>query len=391
MSKWLEIKLGDVIDIKHGYAFNGEGITKETTNNILVTPGNFYIGGGFKADKFKYFDGEYPDNYILKNGDLVVTMTDLSKEGDTLGYAAKIPELNGKIFLHNQRIGLVKFISNDVYPDYLYWLMRTKEYQGFILGSSTGTSIRHTSPKNIKEYRFEIPSLQEQKSIASILSTLDDKIDLLHRQNKTLEALAETLFRQWFVEEINDKFFVGCIFDEFDLTMGLSPPGGSYNEVSDGMPMFQGNADFGFRFPVNRIYTTDPKRVAEKFDTLISVRAPVGEQNMAFEKCCIGRGVAALRYKNNANYYTYTYFKFKSLMKEMKKFNETGTVFGSINKSDFENFKITIPPVALIDKFQNEVKSIDHKVILNCIQIDMLTKIRDILLPKLMSSALSIK
>src|SRR5690554_4479529 len=179
----------------------------------------------------------------------------------------------------------------------------------------------------IKNFDVLLPPLPEQTAIASILSSLDDKIDLLHRQNATLEKMAETLFRQWFVEEAKEEWGTGKLGDEFDLTMGASPPGESYNEEGFGIPMYQGNADFGFRFPTNRVFTTDPKRFAEKYDTLVSVRAPVGEQNMANERCCIGRGVAAFRFKKDNSFYTYTYYKIKSLMNDIKQFNETGTVF----------------------------------------------------------------
>ena len=151
------------------------------------------------------------------------------------------------------------------------------------------------------------------------------------------------------------------------------------------MPMFQGNADFSFRFPEERIYTNDPKRLAKTFDTLISVRAPVGAQNMAKRECCIGRGVAAFRYKRNVSFYTYTYFKMKSLMEEIKQFNDEGTVFGSIGKGDFQSFAITVPPNLLVDNFQEKVKPIDDRVIQNSIQIRTLEKLRDSLLPKLMS------
>jgi type I restriction enzyme S subunit len=167
--------------------------------------------------------------------------------------------------------------------------------------------------------------------------------------------------------------------------MGLSPPGESYNEEGIGIPMYQGNADFEFRFPKRRVFTTDPKRFAEQFDTLISVRAPVGAQNMVDERCCIGRGVAAFRYKRNNDYYTYTYFKMKSLMKEIKQFNQTGTVFGSISKADFKDLAIVIPLVEFVDAFQKDIKPIDDKVIVNCMQIRTLEKLRDTLLPKLMS------
>ncbi|MEA2034485.1 MAG: restriction endonuclease subunit S, partial [Euryarchaeota archaeon] len=136
---------------------------------------------------------------------------------------------------------------------------------------------------------------------------------------------------------------------------------------------------------------TDPRRFAEKFDTLISVRAPVGAQNMACEKCCIGRGVAAFRYKKDNAFYTYTYFKLKSQMKEIQQFNDEGTVFGSINKGDFEKFEIMIPPSELVNDFQIEVKPIDDKIIWNCTQIHTLQKLRDALLPKLMSGEVRVK
>jgi type I restriction enzyme S subunit len=106
---------------------------------------------------------------------------------------------------------------------------------------------------------------------------------------------------------------------------------------------------------------------------------------MANEKCCIGRGVAAFKYKFDNSCCTYTYYKMKSLMNEIKLFNETGTVFGSISKTDFENIEITIPDIQSIIQFENEVKSIDEKIIINTNQIRTLTSLRDTLLPKLMS------
>lgn len=86
MSEWKEYKMSDIFKVKHGYAFKGEYITNEPHGDILVTPGNFSIGGGFKAEKFKYYtDKNYPKEYELLAGDIVVTMTDLSKDSDTLG------------------------------------------------------------------------------------------------------------------------------------------------------------------------------------------------------------------------------------------------------------------------------------------------------------------
>ncbi len=392
MTEWKEYKIGDFLKVKHGYAFKGENIVTEETPNILVTPGNFNIGGGFKSDKFKYYKGdEFPKEYILTSGDIVVTMTDLSKDSDTLGYSAKIPYSTNHNYLHNQRIGLVQFVNENVCKDFVYWLMRTREYQNYIVGSASGTSIMHTSPSRIEDYRCLIPSSQsEQESIASVLTSIDNKIDLLHRENKTLEAMSETLFRQWFIEEAKEDWEEGKLGDEFEFTMGQSPNGDSFNEDGIGFPMYQGNADFGFRYPTRRVFTTQPTRFAEINDTLISVRAPVGAQNMATEKCCIGRGVAAFRYKHNHDFYSYTYYKLKSLLEEIKQYNDNGTVFGSISKSDFENIDIVIPDINTIQHFQEQVKPIDDKIINNNKQIQTLIQQRDSLLPKLMSGEVKI-
>jgi len=200
-SEWVEISLAAVMDVKHGFAFPGENIRDEPPGDILLTPGNFAIGGGFKGDKFKYFDGEVPADYVLSEGDLVVTMTDLSKQADTLGYPAIVPKPSGRRFLHNQRLGKV-LIKNRAELDkgYLYNLLRTTDYRHEVLASATGTTVKHTSPGRILSYKARIPPLAEQKAIASVLGALDNKIEMNWRMNATMEAMAQTLFQSWFVD-----------------------------------------------------------------------------------------------------------------------------------------------------------------------------------------------
>ena len=185
--KFREMDLGEALHIKHGYAFKGEFFSDGETENILVTPGNFKIGGGFKSDKLKYYSGEVPTGYILQTHDVIVTMTDLSKEADTLGYSAVVPAITGKKLLHNQRLGRVTCKSNSADIMFINWLLRTEEYRWQIIGSASGSTVSHTSPSRILEYPFLLPPLPEQRAIAGVLSSLDDKIGLLHRQNKTLE------------------------------------------------------------------------------------------------------------------------------------------------------------------------------------------------------------
>lgn len=256
---------------------------------------------------------------------------------------------------------------------------------------TSGAAQQNLNVGLISNFSFPLPPLETQQRIAEILSSLDDKIDLFHRQNKTLESLALTLFRHTFIDNPKrNAWQIGKLGEEFDFTMGVSPEGNSYNEDIQGMPMFQGNADFGFRFPNNRIYTTKPKRLAQLFDTLISVRAPVGELNMAKETCCIGRGLAAFRHKQDSNLYSYTYYKLHSLLKEIKQFNDTGTVFGAISKKDFESIAVTIPPLIFVKNLNQQLRVFDDKIYNNVKQIQSLESLRDIMLPKLLSGEMEV-
>lgn len=153
------VQLKNFIKIKHGYAFDGEQFSETKTSKILVSPGNFKIGGGFQNNKPKFYNekAEYKTDYILEPGSLVVTMTDLSKNGDTLGFPAIIPNDKQLTFLHNQRVGLVEFV-NDLYPKaFIYFLMCSNDYRNYILATASGTTVRHTSPDKILGYGFLAP------------------------------------------------------------------------------------------------------------------------------------------------------------------------------------------------------------------------------------------
>jgi len=200
--EWRERSLGELIDIKHGFAFKGEFFCDEPRGYILLTPGNFAIGGGFKGDKFKYYEGPVPVEFVLHEGDLIVTMTDLSKQTDTLGYPAFVPTASdGRRYLHNQRLGKV-VLKDEEKSDlrYLHYLMCCQDFRDEVLASATGTTVKHTSPERIKRFRFRLPPLPEQHAIAHILGTLDDKIELNRRMNETLDAMARALFQSWFVD-----------------------------------------------------------------------------------------------------------------------------------------------------------------------------------------------
>jgi type I restriction enzyme S subunit len=205
---WEERRLGDYINIKHGYAFKGAFITTEKNNKVLVTPGNFNIGGGFKFGKMKYLNSsEYPYDFVFSSDDLVVTMTDLSKEGDTLGYPALIPKHNRNevLYLHNQRVGKVEF-KKEISKYFVYYLMKTNEYQWFILGGASGTSVRHTSPTSICEYSFKVPSLERLNYFNEIAEGMMSKVHENQIQIDTLEKLRDTLLPKLMSGEVRVEY-----------------------------------------------------------------------------------------------------------------------------------------------------------------------------------------
>ena len=199
---WRWEKLECVIMIKHGYAFQGEFFSEEETDKILLSPGNFRIGGGFNYNKFKYYKGEVQKEYVLSKNDLIVTMTDLSKNGDTLGYSAITPEIEYKNLLHNQRIGKVLFKENDNIKYYLYLLMRTDDYHNFIVGGATGTTVKHTSPSRICEYQFIIP---DEKTIIEFNEAVLPLIEL-EMQNQKNSSLLNNLRDTLLPKLMNGEF-----------------------------------------------------------------------------------------------------------------------------------------------------------------------------------------
>ena len=181
-----------------------------------------------------------------------------------------------------------------------------------------------------------------------------------------------------FIESAEESWGTGSLSDISVITMGQSPKGDTFNETGEGAVFYQGRTDFGFRFPTRRLYTTEPKRIALCGDAMMSVRAPVGDLNVAYEECCIGRGLAAIHSKDNhQSFVLYTLF---TLKKQLDVFNGEGTVFGSINKESLNSMEITIPPMELMDRFESIVSPIDRAIRNNYEEICRLQAIRDTLL-----------
>ena len=293
----------------------------------------------------------------------------------------------------------------DVDPQYLYQILRSNDTlaQLQMLAESRSGTFPQITYSELSNIMVSLPSQKAQKNIVSILSSLDRKIELNNKINADLEEMAQAVFKNWLVdfEPFKDGKFVdselgmipegwkvGTLEDIAEITMGQSPAGNSLNENREGMIFYQGSSDFGFRFPSIRVFTTEPKRLAVANSVLFSVRAPVGDINVAKEECCIGRGVASIKSKYGHD--SYLFYTMKSLHKLFDSFDGEGTVFGSINKKTLSAIQILLPSDGIVEQFNNIASSFDDRIRSLSDENSRLSLLRDTLLPRLMSGELEV-
>ena len=293
-------------------------------------------------------------------------------------------------FLVSTGFVVIDVDTNVLNAEFLYYLLTQNTLVDALhaIAEQSTSAYPAIKPSDIENLEIEIPDLATQKKISDILNSLDRKIAKNAEINKNLEQQAQVLYQRMFIENAHSEWKKGTLSNIADITMGQSPSGSSYNEDGNGTIFFQGRAEFGFRFPSVRLYTTEPKQMAYSNDTLMSVRAPVGDLNVAHTDCCIGRGLAAIHSKSNhQSFVLYTMFYLK---KQLDVFNGEGTVFGSINRNSLNNMPILIPSDEILDKFEKIVAPMDLAIRNNYDEICHLQDIRNNLLPRLMSGELDV-
>ncbi len=275
--------------------------------------------------------------------------------------------------------------TDDFLPLFLAYYTRTNFFKSAIT-SVAGANINNLNQDILGNIMIPHYSIGIQKSIVAVLTSIDEKIAINNRINAELEAMAKTLYDYWFVQfdfpdangkpyktsggrmeynatlkrEIPAGWAVNTLSQIANITMGQSPAGESYNEDGIGTLFFQGSTDFGWLFPTPRQYTTSPTRMAKKGDILLSVRAPVGDMNIANADCCIGRGLAALNSKSRSDgflFYVMKYFK-----QVFERRNAEGTTFGSMTKDDLHSLQVVCPEPGLLKRYDDIVSEYNKMI-----------------------------
>ena len=406
MNEFITVKLKDIGRIVTGKTPSSKEPESYGESYLFITP----------SDNFenKYIDktirslSEYGKNVLngklLKENSVLVTCI-----GSAMGKVA----LNKFPAVTNQQINSIE-VKEAFSSDYIYYCLKNN-YTLFRNAASGSTALPILNKTDFEELPIKIhKNLKNQQSIAAVLSALDKKIALNKQINTRLEEMAKTLYDYWFVQfdfpDANGKPYKSSggemVFDETlkreiptgwevkslnqvaDIVMGQSPDGASYNLEQEGTIFFQGSTDFDWRFPNVRQYTTSPTRFAQKGDILLSVRAPVGDLNIAPFECCIGRGLAALRSKSGNNSFLFYVMKYFKTVFERR--NTEGTTFGSITKDDLHSLKLVAPADNVLEKYNEIASKYDEMIFIRSQQNHQLTQLRDFLLPMLMNGQISV-
>ena len=304
--------------------------------------------------------------------------------------------------------------KKEYHPFYMLAVLRSKEIQNTIQNNHVGLVIPHFRKQELVKLKLPILEKIKRDKIGEIYFNLSSKIEINNSINAELEQMAKTLYDYWFLQfdfpneegkpykssggkmvynkalkrEIPEGWEVKKLCEIANITMGQSPAGESYNEEGNGMIFFQGSTDFGWRFPENRVYTTQPTRFAKEDDILLSVRAPIGTMNLAMKDCCIGRGLAALNEKNrNSSFLIYQMNYFK---KKFDYLNSVGTTFGSLTKDELYKLELAYPSKKILKQFETVVSTFDNRIKINTKQNKELSALRDWLLPMLMNGQVKV-
>lgn len=404
MNEWPETRLGDLVEITHGFPFDSFFFSDEPTDYILLTPANFKPGGGFDNSRFKYYDavrGPVGPQYFLKPGDIIIALTDLSRESSILGYAGRVPVIpggpcgDGQKFLHNQRIGRVIPLTNQIDIDFLYWLLRTVNYRSHIIATASGSTVKHTSPLRIKEFRFLLPPLKEQAIPADLLNAIETRIHLLERAGDIMEQVIMNYFERFFG---NPGGYVLKPLTTFGkIVCGKTPPkeasfyfGGSvpFIKIPDlrGRVYVTSTAD---SLSYEGAATQSSKQIPPN-SICVSCIATVGLVAFTSTWCHTNQQINSIIPQHYwQRYYLYCYLK--TVGPQLEALSTGGSTTLNLNTGRFSQLPIPQPPQSLLETFYRTVHPFFQRILLNARHVERLIILRDSLLTGLITGKIILK
>ncbi len=425
-SEWTQVQLCDLIEIKHGWPFKSEFFATDVGASslpIVVAIGNFDYGGGFRfgSTRINRYTDDFPKDYRLAPGDILLVMTCQTAGGEILGIPGRVPS-DGQTYLHNQRLGKVAIKHAGVSREFLYWLFLHKDFNRHLVNSATGTKILHTAPTRIESFRFRLPPISEQKRIAELLGSLDDRIALLRETNDTLETIAQALFKSWFVDfdpvRAKQQGLVPADMDEAtaalfpasfeESALGLAPMGWKFRALDEIATYLNGLALQKFPpsddswLPVIKIAqlrkgdtvgadragrNLKPEYIIQNGDVLFSWSG-----SLEVEVWCGGEGALNQHLFKVTSKDFPKWFYLHWTRHHLDHFRQIAaskaTTMGHIQRAHLSEAKVLVPPAALLGAMDAYFAPLLARIVQNELQTQTLAALRDTLLPRLISGQL---
>lgn len=388
MSDWQESTLGELC---HKITDGAHHSPKEHINGLPMFSVKDMKEQGFDYSKPKTISADDYEKLVTAGcqpsiGDILI-----AKDGSVMKHVFYVKEKPDYVLLSS--IAILKPISSSVDSAYLTYAIKSPEITDSILNNFvSGSGVPRIVLKDFKKVEIKFPKIEEQKTIASVLSSLDDKIDLLHRQNTTLERMAETLFRQWFVEEAQEDWEEKPLKDVCNINNGYAFQSGTYKEF--GKKIIR-TMNFNNHWIELNSLVYISHELAKNFERfylqrndflLVMVGASLG--NFAIVTDDI---LPSLQNQNmwcfrahQDSFQHYLNFALRNIINDALN-GASGSAREFFQKGVFYEIKIQTPPNELVMKFHDISESYFSKIELNRKQIQTLEKLRDNLLPKLMS------
>jgi len=394
MSEWHIAQLGEVANFKNGFAFKSSDFVDSGIPVIKIK--------NVKPNRINLNDLSYvsesvakgKEKYLIESSDILISMSGNRSDGSPDSWVGKVSKFrfNGA-YLLNQRVSIIQAKENLSDTDFLAYSLSSWETQQYLIGHANSSGGQaNISPDTVKGMEIALPPLPEQKAIASVLSSLDDKIDLLHRQNQTLEAMAATLFRQWFVKEAQEDWEVRPLSSVANFLNGLAcqkhPP---KNELEK-LPVLKIRELSGGISESSDWATSEikPEYIVEAGDVIFAWSASLMVKVWDGERCVLNQHLFKVTSTESPKWFYLMWCK-HHLAEFISISASHATTMGHIKRGDLDAAMVNIPSPEELKAMTDQMTPLLDKQISISKQIRTLEKFRDTLLPKLMSGDVRIE
>jgi len=340
-----KLTIGSTCNVLNGYSFKSNQYVDEGIRIIRIAN----VQKGYVEDNSPVFyplDSEGLDNYMLKEDDLLISLT---------GNVGRVALLSGDMLpaALNQRVACLRLKDNSIHKRFLFHYLNSTSFENKCILESKGIAQKNMSTEWLKKQELPILNYNTQIKVSEILDNIIEIINIKKRQLQEYDQLIKSRFVEMF-----GSFDLTKLSDISEIIMGQSPDSSYYNTNGVGLPFFQGKTDFGEKFTEVSSWTTKPTKIAKKGNVLMSVRAPVGPVNISSVDCCIGRGLCSINAIPEKTNNEFLYNALIAIQDQITAMG-SGSTFKAINKSDIYSIRLPLAPISLQNQFALFVQQID--------------------------------